>query len=72
MNAKTNAASLTVALRGRQAGVTWNADRTGLVLRLSNGEVNLALHLGPDVATQLRQALSWAPDGDNVSCRLAI
>ena len=40
-----------------------NADRTGLLLRLSNGQVDLTLDLGSDAAAQLRQALSWASSG---------
>ena len=59
MNAKTKATRLNVDLRNT-AHITWNADRSGMILRVSNGEVDVALDLGRDALAQVRQALAWA------------
>jgi len=60
MNANTKVTRLNMDLRNAPAHITWNADRTGLLLRLSNGKVDLALDLGRDALAQVRQALAWA------------
>jgi len=71
MTVITKATRLNVDLRSAPAHITWNADRSGLLLRLSNGEVDLALDLGRDALAQVRQAPSWAEEDRSPELRQA-
>ena len=70
MNASINHSRIAVDLKNNPTHVTWNADRSGILVRVSSKGVDLTLELGPDVVAQLKQALSWA--GQESAPRLRI
>ena len=60
--ATTSRLNVELDLRNEHTFVTWNADRSGILVRLSSAQGDVALDLGPDAIAQLKQALTWAGD----------
>jgi hypothetical protein len=60
--AATDRVRLDLDLRNEAVFVTFNADRSGVLVRISSPKADLTLDLGPEAVAQLKQALAWAGD----------